>query len=154
MDKESFFIKPTSQQIYILNKCISSYIDDYLQRNLTNYLPKLEGSIISFLGKNKKKNIIVTSTDIYKSLNISKVTVSQALNSLVSKGYVTFMIDGNDRRKKIVSLTNSGQKVIKELDEVFSTLEQKIDQLLDETEKEKMSEILFKILSYIKEVKK
>lgn len=153
MDKENFLERSLTQQIYILNKNISSYIDMYLQKNLTIYIPKLEGSILSYLGKQRKEKKTVTSTDISNHFTMNKVTISQAVNSLINKGYITFEVVTSDRRQKIVSLTPSGQKVIKQLDEVFLKLNEEFNTILKKDEKEKVSESLYKLFKYVKEDK-
>lgn len=60
--------------------------------------------------KNLDKNFNVS--DIQKNLNISMPAVSQMLNSLQKRGYITREIDSADRRKILVSLTPEGKEVL------------------------------------------
>ena len=52
-------------------------------------------------------------SDICADVNISKPGVSQVLNTLESKGYITRSIDQTDRRKIVVALTDAGKSTVK-----------------------------------------
>lgn len=54
----------------------------------------------------------VCVSEIQRNLHISKPAVSQTLNSLEKKGYVTRAIDPVDRRKITVLLTQEGEKAL------------------------------------------
>ena len=46
---------------------------------------------------------------LIKDLEISPVNVTRAIQHLLGEGFVDFMIDPNDTRKKIVRLTDKGK---------------------------------------------
>jgi DNA-binding MarR family transcriptional regulator len=54
-------------------------------------------------------------SDIQSKLYITKPAVSQILNALEKKGYVSREIDKNDRRKIAVTLTPKGQEILKQM---------------------------------------
>lgn len=69
-------------------------------------------------------------TEVQKQLHITKSAISQMMTSLEKKGYIERMIDPEDRRKRIVTLTVSGKDVLNKtkettnhnLNEIFSSL--------------------------------
>jgi len=52
------------------------------------------------------------ASDLSSHLFITKPAVSQMLNSLEKKGYISREIDKNDRRKRAVMLTAAGQEIL------------------------------------------
>lgn len=66
-------------------------------------------------------------SDIQDSLHISKPAVSQTLNNLERKGYITRNIDANDRRKIKVTITAAG---CRQLDEAQRAYESALDEIL------------------------
>lgn len=52
------------------------------------------------------------ASDVQEKLQISKPAVSQTLNSLEKKGYVTRQINPHDRRKIAVGITETGYQVL------------------------------------------
>lgn len=67
---------------------------------------------------------------VQKQLHITKSAISQMMTSLEKKGYIERMIDPEDRRKRIVTLTAAGKDVLNKtkettnhnLNEIFSSL--------------------------------
>lgn len=53
-----------------------------------------------------------SASDIQEQLHISKPAVSQTLNSLEKKGYITREINPDDRRKIAVSITEKGYQIL------------------------------------------
>lgn len=53
-------------------------------------------------------------SEIQKTLPISKPAVSQTLNALEKKGYISRTIDSNDRRKIAVTPTPMGEEILAE----------------------------------------
>lgn len=71
-----------------------------------------------FVMKKLEKNNLcsespVNVSDIHSNLHVTKPAVSQMLNSLEKKGYVSRAIDKTDRRRISVTLTAEGMKVLK-----------------------------------------
>lgn len=56
----------------------------------------------------------ISVSEIGRELYLSKPAISQTLNSLEKKGYITREIDKDDRRKIMVTLTPEGDRKLKE----------------------------------------
>lgn len=78
--------------------------------------------------------------EVQKQLHITKSAISQMMTSLEKKGYIERMIDPEDRRKRIATLTDAGKDVLNKtkdttnhnLNEIFSSLgEENIKQFID-----------------------
>lgn len=78
--------------------------------------------------------------EVQKQLHITKSAISQMMTSLEKKRYIERMIDPEDRRKRIVTLTDAGKDVLNKtkettnynLNEIFSSLGDKnIKQFID-----------------------
>ncbi|MBO6516968.1 MAG: winged helix-turn-helix transcriptional regulator [Bacteroidia bacterium] len=67
-----------------------------------------------------------------KEFNLSKPTVSDAVKSLQSKGYVTKEPSSSDSRSHIIMLTQEGRKIAKSVEGFALPIKDKIDQLNDE----------------------
>lgn len=56
----------------------------------------------------------ISATELHDHPQFTKPAVSQILNSLEKKGYVHRKIDTNDRRKIVVTLTDAGEKALRQ----------------------------------------
>ena len=63
--------------------------------------------ILTLLYKNCEP---MTQNELSKELHLSKQTVTSVVDSLEKRGWVTRSIDPNDRRNRIVTLTESGRE--------------------------------------------
>ncbi|MEZ4923110.1 MAG: MarR family winged helix-turn-helix transcriptional regulator [Crocinitomicaceae bacterium] len=64
-----------------------------------------------------------------KEFNLTKPTVSDAVKSLVSKGYVKKETDTQDSRSHIIKLTSEGEKIVASVENFAFPIKQKIDLL-------------------------
>ncbi len=62
-----------------------------------------------------KYSDVRTQKDIVNSFALPKQTVNTIVNQLEADGYVSFAVDTNDKRNKIISLTPDGQKYAEKL---------------------------------------
>ncbi|MGI6153725.1 MAG: MarR family winged helix-turn-helix transcriptional regulator [Christensenellaceae bacterium] len=67
-------------------------------------------------------------SEIQQVLHLSKPAVSQTLNGLEKKGYITRTIDPSDRRKITVTLTPAGQK---ELESGMCCYDRELNEVLE-----------------------
>lgn len=79
----------------------------------TYHLSLLEGTVLCFLHNNPDKD---TATDIVELRMLSKGNVSQAVESLSSKGFLQRTADTANRRKIHLSLLPKAQPVTREID--------------------------------------
>lgn len=95
----------------------------------------------------------INLSEIQSRLHITKSAVSQMMNSLEKKGYLERRTDTADRRKVIVTLTQTGLDVLEETKEtVNQTLEEIISRLGDENTKQLIS-LLEQVSDISKDVK-
>lgn len=89
-------------------------------------------------------------SDLSSHLFITKPAISQMLNSLEKKGYISREIDKNDRRKRAVMLTTEGQEILKQTKEYTDCkIEETIHRFGEENTRQLIA--LFTLLSDISE---
>ena len=72
-------------------------------------------------------------TEVREYLSVSKAAVSQMINSLEKRGYLTREVDVNNRRNIIVVLTEVGQEVYQKKNQEFFDRFEKVIQGIGET---------------------
>ena len=73
-------------------------------------------------------------TEVREYLSVSKAAVSQMLNSLEKRGYLTREVDVNNRRNIIVVLTEVGQEVYQKKNQEFLDRFEKVIQGIGDTD--------------------
>lgn len=73
-------------------------------------------------------------TEVREYLSVSKAAVSQMINSLEKRGYLTREVDVNNRRNIIVVLTEAGQEVYQKKNQEFFDRFEKVIQGIGETD--------------------
>lgn len=73
-------------------------------------------------------------TEIAKELQITHSAVSQLVTNLEKKNLVKFIDDENDKRKRIIGFTESGQKMMHELKPVWKSMRESMRFLLNKKE--------------------
>lgn len=71
-------------------------------------------------------------SEIAAALRITHVSISQASGSLERAGYVSPRPDPEDGRRRVLTLTESGRALVKELGPLWRALERVAEQLNDE----------------------
>lgn len=69
---------------------------------------------LKFLKKHRPK--FCTVSNLSREFPLSKATISDAIKSLIKKGYVKKISNQNDLRIKCLTLTNKGSEILKNLD--------------------------------------
>lgn len=96
------FLSKTFPKIY------SSLYLEYLKEYTVNYdINRTQLRALVFV----KKNGDISMSDLCERLNIEKGSLTTMVDDLAKKGYISRNRDLKDRRKYILSLTESGQKV-------------------------------------------
>lgn len=96
------FLSKTFPKIY------SSLYLEYLKEYTVNYnINRTQLRALVFV----KKNGDISMSDLCERLNIEKGSLTTMVDDLVKKGYISRNRDLKDRRKYILSLTESGEKV-------------------------------------------
>jgi DNA-binding MarR family transcriptional regulator len=132
-----------------------------IMQNIHNFQKKMNDSLHGetvILHSIACKNCDVLPGQISDEINVSSARVASALGSLESKGYITRRIDENDRRKILVSATESGKVFAKKQHQEFiNGLSSLLTSLGEEDAKEyirlmnKIAEIMPEILKTKKE---
>ena len=61
-------------------------------------------------------------SEIHQTMYISKAAVSQTLNALERKGYITRAIDPSDRRKIMVTITAEGEAELEKTKQLYDNM--------------------------------
>lgn len=126
---------------HYVEELISSY-GSYYESNLKdNDLTLKEFSVllrIRFQG-------VATQHDLVELFKVSGAYIAKLLRKFEDNGYIARKEDPENRRKKLVKLTDEGIKKTDELIEVIQNWEDKVTAGISEDEIKTLKEILFKI---------
>lgn len=126
---------------HYVEELISSY-GSYYESNLNyNDLTLKEFSVllrIRFQG-------VATQHDLVELFKVSGAYIAKLLRKFEDNGYIARKEDPENRRKKLVKLTDDGIKKTDELIEVIQNWEDKVTAGISEDEIKTLKEILFKI---------
>lgn len=87
----------------------------------------------------------VSGMDVTERTAMDKVAVSRAVNALIDRGLVNRVFDSNDRRRSILSLSESGQAVYDEVAPLALKLESSLLGSLDADERATLWRLLDKL---------
>ena len=76
----------------------------------------------------------LTISEISKSINVTQPAVTQYVNTLLAKKLVISKIGKYDKRKRKISLTHSGNALLKELKPVWKIIDEELKKLTHHTE--------------------
>lgn len=126
---------------HYVEELISSY-GSYYESNLKdNDLTLKEFSVllrIRFQG-------VATQHDLVELFKVSGAYIAKLLRKFEDHGYIARKEDPENRRKKIVKMTDEGIKKTDEIIEVIQNWEDKVTASISEDEIKTLKEILFKI---------
>ncbi|MHB1484351.1 MAG: MarR family winged helix-turn-helix transcriptional regulator [Saccharofermentanales bacterium] len=96
----------------------------------------------------------VSVSEIHKNLHISKPAVSQLLNSLEKKGYVSRVMDKSDRRKVTVSITPKGRTIMNEMKEHLDKATDEIISRIGEDDMKQIIKLFNRLADVLDDIKK
>ena len=127
---------------HYVEELISSY-GSYYESNLKdNDLTLKEFSVllrIRFQG-------VATQHDLVELFKVSGAYIAKLLRKFEDHGYIARKEDPENRRKKLVKMTDEGIKKTDEIIEVIQNWEDKVTASISEDEIKTLKEILFKII--------
>lgn len=127
---------------HYVEELISSY-GSYYESNLKdNDLTLKEFSVllrIRFQG-------VATQHDLVELFKVSGAYIAKLLRKFEDHGYIARKEDPENRRKKLVEMTDDGIKKTDEIIEVIQNWEDKVTASISEDEIKTLKEILFKII--------
>lgn len=108
-DDDLIFHKST-ELLYFAYRDFIAWPDDVLQ---TYGFGRAHHRVLYFVGRKPD----MTVAELLKILNITKQSLSRVLSSLIEKGYIAQIIGFDDRRQRLLSLTEKGQDLLNEVSE-------------------------------------
>uniref|UniRef100_UPI003890D915 MarR family winged helix-turn-helix transcriptional regulator n=1 Tax=Methanobrevibacter sp. TaxID=66852 RepID=UPI003890D915 len=88
---------------------------------------------------------VATQHDLVKLCKVSGAYIAKLLRKFEDHGYIARKEDPENRRKKLVKMTDDGIKKTDEIIEVIQNWEEKVTSSISEDEIKTLKEILFKI---------
>ena len=126
---------------HYVEELISSYGSYYESKIKDNDLTLKEFSVllrIRFQG-------VATQHDLVELFKVSGAYIAKLLRKFEDHGYIARKEDPENRRKKLVKMTDEGIKKTDEIIEVIQNWEEKVTSSISEDEIKTLKEILFKI---------
>ncbi|MEM0471699.1 MAG: MarR family winged helix-turn-helix transcriptional regulator [Sulfolobales archaeon] len=109
----------------------------------------LQAQIIIFLSDSPSGRRRIR--DLSQELGISQPAVSDSVNALVKKGLVVKGAIETDRRSSMLSLTQRGEELARDLKQWHSKAVEALENVVNREEKEKILEILLKYIASLHE---
>lgn len=139
--------KSVGAEIHQTANFIDNFISFYLHQKPDYYLTAIEGMTLTCI---LEKNGPLFAKDIMKVTKVSKATVSQTLSSLVEKKMIIMQEKEDDKRSKIIYITEKGRKTINQFQDIFADIARIIEKDITKEEKEQLSRIFEKIKNNIR----
>lgn len=138
-------------KIAILIKIASLEFDKIANPILAEYdLTASQYRVLKFLYSQEKE--ISRVVDIEKQCSITHPTALGLLDNLEKKGFVSKIVNPNDARSKVITLTAKAKAVQSEIEKVAERIEDMLTDNLSEKEKIQMIKLLNKLLKIESEV--
>lgn len=109
-------------------------------------LKSVDIEILLYLSHCKNEN---TPSDIFRRIRINKGHISQGIDNLIHKGYISPLSDSEDRRVVHYIVNDSSKEVIDAIIPIKKNLEKRIFNGLSKEEISQYKEITYKILKNI-----
>ena len=124
------------------------------ETNYLSLLPEdlgaLQGMALNYICKHPR----CSSCSLMDRLMLKKSTISEILNFLCDKKYVTTVTDEKDKRIKCLYPTETGLEFYKKSKKVFSMFESELESYLTKEEKDEFIRLGEKLSSKLEEVNK
>jgi len=109
LDEQELFLKST-ELLYFAYRDFIAWPDDILQ----NYgFGRAHHRVLFFVSQNPS----MTVAELLQILNITKQSLSRVLSALVGKGYIVQEIGQQDRRQRLLNLTDKGNVLLSKVSE-------------------------------------
>jgi len=141
--------KPIGVEIRHTDNLIKAYIDQTLSNQLEEKLTGIEGMTLGYIFHHQEEEIV--AKDVMARSRVSKATTSQTLAGLVKKGYLRMAPSKEDKRKKVITLTEKGEKVEMEFKTIFRAISAQVKKGIGPEEEKTVREILAKIRANVEE---
>lgn len=134
------------KRLGIMIKIIHWHIDQAFNEFLKkDNLTISQARVIHYLCKHKDKDVV--QRDIEKFFRVSNPTVSGILNRLEEKGFIVRMTSENDKRIKVVTLTEKALELDDYLRNSLNNYEEEMMACLSQEEKNNLLDSMDKIIN-------
>jgi DNA-binding MarR family transcriptional regulator len=93
----------------------------------------------------------VSQAEVARRLGVSPATLSESVRGHLARGLIRQTASGSDKRLKLLSLSDSGQKMLSNVVQEMSMVELKMVSILSEREVATLSKLLDKLISSLPE---
>lgn len=93
----------------------------------------------------------VSQVDLVRELNVSKVSISEAVSKMVNSGNLEVITSKKDARKNVITVTEKGTQIMNTMIHSFETLNKDISENLTLEELEIFSKVMQKLKKNIRE---
>ncbi|NCB73133.1 MAG: MarR family transcriptional regulator [Clostridia bacterium] len=129
-------------------KRISDYIETDANRALEQYgITFSQARVLSFLIKSQDKVII--QKDIEEFLELKHPTVIGILQRMEAKGIIVSSVDQQDKRQKIITLTDAAFELEKRIADHVEDAEQRMAEGMTKEELDEIKRLLYKVYKNI-----
>jgi DNA-binding MarR family transcriptional regulator len=104
---------------------------------------------IEFLSKEKARQVNIS--EISKNLSITAPSTTEFVKNLINKCYIERHVNENDKRVIEITLTDEGEKIVRDLKKYFNSLFSGIIERLGKEQSELLIELLDKVNIYFNE---
>lgn len=137
MNKEDLL----TYKIQYISRMLKRHVD---QQTLKFGLTTEQGRTIIHLYLHK--NEVIHLTDLMKTFNIRKSSLSSLINNLEKNGFVVRTVENGDQRQKRIELTKLGEERVQMLLDVFEYQEAKVREKLTKEESLELDNLLDKVM--------
>ena len=129
------------------NLIVNLMNDEFRKFDLT----ESQARTLFFLNKNIDENIM--QKDLEEYFGTSHATVSGIIGRLEQKGYVTYKQSLEDKRAKLISITDTGQNIMKQINLVRLEQIKYLSKVLTDEETSQLTFMLNKLINKLEEKK-
>jgi len=131
--------------LLMLSRAIQSRVSRALEETYSISYSELDVMVSLKLSPNKT----LSPTDLYMNMLFTSGAISKILQKLENKDYIRRIDNLNDKRSKLVKLTDAGSDMATRMLNHVIDIEEKILGHLDAEQKEELSSLLFKAMKNI-----
>jgi len=136
-----------THEIARLQRCVSRNLRRYIEKQVDQTgVYREQHMMLMWLGRNPG----VTQAQIAKGRDISPAATTGALQKLEKDGYIVRQVDERDVRANHVKITEKGQKVIEQSEQIFREIDDVIYDGFNEEELKKLQSFYERILDNLK----
>ena len=128
------------QEINLLQNQLNVYLATKYQKRLDNQLTAKQVLLLELISSN-----VSSTKEIAQQLDISTSAVSQLLNKLEEKGYITRTVNPKNRREIVLKLSEKGEAFFQEQEAFGKEVDELLYGKLPEEDLQQLANILRKL---------